>query len=82
MLFRKGCPFRPSTSYGRHAYFFDRDSAHFRFILNYLRNGAMVKEGSLPRERRYLLKMLTEARYYRLRGLEEAILARLEHSVD
>ena len=42
----------------------------------------MVKEGSLPRERKYLLEMLTEARYYRLRGLEEAILARVEHSVD
>ena len=83
MLFRKGCPLRPSTSCGRPTYYFDRDSSHFRFILNYLRNGAMVKEGFLPREeRRYLLEMLTEAKYFRLRGLEEAILARLEHSVD
>ena len=82
MLFRKGCPFRPSTSYGRPTYYFDRDSSHFRFILNYLRNGAMVKEGSLPRERRYLLEMLCEARFFRLRGLEDAILARLEHSTD
>ena len=70
MLFRKGCPFRPFISYGRATYFFYRDSAHFRVILNYLRNGAMVKEGSLPPERRYLLEILTEARYYRLWGLE------------
>ena len=82
MLFRKGCPFRPSTSNGRPTYFFDRDPAHFRFILNYLRNGAMVQEGTLPRERRYLSELLSEVRFYRLRGLEEAILARLEHCDD
>ena len=52
MLFRKGCPLRPSTFNGRPTYFFDRDPAHFRFILNYLRNGAMVQEGTLLRERR------------------------------
>ena len=50
--------------------------------LSYLRNGAMVKEGYLPRERGYLLIMLTAASYFRLRCFEEAILARLEHSVD
>ena len=82
MLCRKDCPFRPSTSYGRPTYYFDRDSSHFRFILNYLRNGAMVKEDSLPRERRYLLEMLCEARFFRLQGLENAILARLEHASD
>ena len=101
MLFCKGCPFRPSTSNGRPTYFFDRDQAHFRFILNgrptyffdrdpahfrfilnYLRNGAMVQEGTLPRERRYLSELLSEVRFYRLRGLEEAILARLEHCDD
>ena len=53
-LFRKSCPFRLSASNGRPTYFFDRDPAHFRFILNYLRNGTMVQEGTLPRDRRYL----------------------------
>ena len=43
MLFRKGCPFRPSTSYGRPTYYFDRDSAHFRFILSYLKNWSSGK---------------------------------------
>ena len=77
MLFRKGCPFRLSLSYGRPTYFFDRDSSHFRFILNYLRNGAMLKE-AFRLERRGTF--LTEARCFRLRGLKEAILAWSEHS--
>ncbi len=77
-LLEDGCPFRPCTSYGRPTYFFDRDSAHFRFILNFLRNGAAVDEATLPSERRYLLEMLSEARFFRLAGLEEAILSRMK----
>ena len=73
MLFSKGSLFRPSTSNGRPIYFFDQDPAHFRFILNYMRNGAMAQEGTLPRERRYLSELLSEVRFYRLRGLKEAI---------
>ena len=42
----------------------------------------MVQEGTLPRERRYLSELLSEVRFYRLRGLEEAILARFEHCGD
>ena len=42
----------------------------------------MVQEGTLPRERRYLSELLTEVRFYLLRGLEDAILARLEHCDD
>lgn len=76
VMLREGCPLRPSrNTYS--TYFFDRDPAHFRFILNYLRNGALLDAATLPHERRYLMELLTEARFYQLSGLQEIILARL-----
>ena len=45
MLICNNCPFRPSTSNGLPTYFFHWDSVHFRFILNYLKNGVMVQSG-------------------------------------
>ena len=77
VMLREGCPLRPSSMSGRSTYFFDRDPAHFRFILNYLRNGAMLDASTLPRERRYLMELLTEVRFYRLSGLEDIVQARL-----
>ena len=74
LMLRKGCPLRPS----RNTYFLDRDPSHFKFILNYFRNGAHVDICMLPHEKRYLLEMLMESRFYMLSGLEDIILARLK----
>ena len=73
-MLRPTCPMRPSG----HIYFFDRDPAHFRFVLNYLRNGGHLDSMTLPHEKRYLLELLTECRFFCLRGLEEIVLDRLE----
>ncbi|CAG2219660.1 unnamed protein product [Mytilus edulis] len=47
-------PFRPSNN----VYFFDRDPAHFKIILNYLRNNCNVEKRYLPREHIYLYELL------------------------
>jgi len=61
---------------GRHAlakeedgsYFIDRDGTHFRFVLNYLRDGGF-RDGTLPKERGFLNELLTEAEYYQIGAL-------------
>ena len=58
-------------------FFFDRDSTHFRFILNHLRNGAQQDPDSLPKDKLVLFELLHEARYYRLRSLEASVLLRM-----
>ncbi len=50
------------------SYFIDRDGTHFRYILNYLRDGGF-KEGTLPTDRGFLNELLTEAEYYQIAGL-------------
>ena len=50
------------------SYFIDRDGTHFRYILNYLRDGGF-KDGTLPNDRGVLTELLTEAEYYHLSGL-------------
>ena len=74
LLSVRNCPMRPH----RNCYYFDRDPAHFKFILNYLRNGAHLEMLTLPHEKWYLLELLTEARFFRVQGLVKIILDRLE----
>ena len=77
MMMRDDCPFRPSGNMGR-SYFLDRDPTHFKLILSYLRNGCHLDSYLLPNEKRYLLEILCEARFYFLYGLQELILGELE----
>ena len=77
MMMRDDCPFRPSGNTGR-SYFLDRDPTHFKLILSYLRNGCHLDSYLLPNEKRYLLEILCEARFYFLYGLQELILGKLE----
>jgi len=50
------------------AYFIDRDGTHFRYILNYLRDGG-YRPGTLPADPCFLGELCTEAEYYQLAGL-------------
>lgn len=54
------------------SYFIDRDGTHFRYILNYLRDGC-IKEGTLPTSDTVLRELLTEAEYYQLSGLADIL---------
>ena len=74
-MLRDDSPFRP---YGRNMYYIDRDGSRFRHILNYLRNGAHIDAEVLPDDRRTLLELLTEARFYMCQRLQEIICKKLE----
>jgi len=50
------------------AYFIDRDPTYFRVILNYLRSGQLIVDGSAPIE-----AIKTEASYFGLVDLEEQV---------
>lgn len=52
--------------------FIDRDGTHFRYVLNYLRDGG-VQMDSLPRNRQLLKELRKEAVYYQLHGLIQQI---------
>ena len=56
------------------SYFIDRDGTHFRYILNYLRDGGF-NDGALPTDRGILSEILTEAKYYQLDGLVALLLS-------
>jgi hypothetical protein len=51
------------------AVFIDRDGQHFSDILNFLRNGSVT----LPETEKARLDLLSEAGYYGLSGLQEAL---------
>ena len=50
------------------SYFIDRDGAHFRYILNFLRDGG-IKDGTLPNNENIWREILTEAEFYQVSGL-------------
>lgn len=52
--------------------FIDRDGTHFRYVLNYLRDGG-VNMDCLPRNRQFLRELRKEAIYYQLHGLVHQI---------
>ena len=62
---------------GKKHYFIDRDGAHFRYILNYLREDCKISLAILPRENRYLLELRNECVYYKLAGLERLVETRI-----
>ena len=71
LLFDEGVP-------DRNNYFIDRDPAHFRIILNYLRWGcSLPTEAVLPVEPRYLLEIREECEFYNLNGLKKILNRRL-----
>ena len=59
---------------GKGAYFIDRDGTHFRFILNYLRDGQL---GSLPEDKIQLQELVRESDYYQLTELTQHIRVKL-----
>ncbi|KAK7109528.1 uncharacterized protein [Littorina saxatilis] len=58
------------------SFFIDRDGTHFRYVLNYLRDGC-IKEGTLPCNETTLRELLTEAEYFQLSGLTDILAAML-----
>ncbi|XP_025097018.1 uncharacterized protein LOC112565650 isoform X2 [Pomacea canaliculata] len=52
--------------------FIDRDGTHFRYILNYLRDGGLSTD-ALPRNRQTLRELRNEAVYFQLHGLVQHI---------
>jgi len=54
------------------AFFIDRDGTHFRYILNYLRDGGF-RPGTLPADPCFLGELCTEAEYYQLAGLNRLL---------
>jgi len=50
---------------GDNSYFIDRDGTHFRYILNYLRDGSF----NAPTEPHLLRELLQEAEFYQIKGL-------------
>ena len=63
------------------SYFIDRDGTHFRYILNYLRDGC-IKEGTMPSNPTLWRELMTEAEYYQLSGLAEYLRSLLGGSVS
>ena len=53
------------------SYFIDRDGTHFRYVLNFLRDGTLGPVE--PTNRNTLLELLAEAEYYKISGLITAI---------
>ena len=62
--------------------FIDRDASHFKVILNYLRYDREINSALLPRERRHLLELKKECEYYRLPGLRDIVIKRMEDLAD
>ena len=79
LLFKPGTLITPVNN----TYFFDRDPAHFRLIINYLRNGCQLPTPAvLPKERRYLLELKSECEFYQINGFKTLVDKRLKQLDD
>ena len=67
---------------GKRHYFIKRDGAHFRYILNYLREGCNLSVAVLPLENRYLMELSNECTFYKLEGLKQLVESRLASYKD
>ena len=47
------------------SFFIDRDGTHFRFVLNYLRDGELI----LPKGATFLYELRKEAEFYQIQGI-------------
>ena len=63
------------------SYFIDRDGTHFRYVLNYLRDGC-IKEGTMPNSPTLWRELLNEAEYYQLSGLVDFLKSLLGGTVS
>ena len=63
------------------AVFIDRDGTHFRWILNFLRDGAL-HPGTLPRDESLVLELMAEAEYYQLQGLHAFLQGVLDNQLE
>jgi len=54
--------------------FIDRDGTHFRYILNYLRDGNVL----LPTDKVVIQELLKEAEFYQLQELTEKIIKQID----
>ena len=55
------------------SYFIDRDGTHFRYILNYLRNGEEMVESFSRLSADVITDLLCEAKFYQLDGLVKVL---------
>ena len=51
------------------SFFIDRDGTHFRFILNYLRDGELI----LPKGATFLEELHKEAKFYQIQGILDGL---------
>ncbi|CAC5423342.1 unnamed protein product [Mytilus coruscus] len=81
---QEGSAMRPflKDEYGSPMYFLDRDPAHFRHILNYLRLENQWSSQSLPHVVRYLYDLRAETDHFQLQGLYDHINRRITTLVE
>jgi hypothetical protein len=58
-------------------FFIDRDPTHFRYILNYMRDGRICLDGRGAPHTGFLEELLVEAQFYNLSGLCDELTGRL-----
>lgn len=64
----------PTKKDSNGGHFIDRDGKHFRYILNFLRDGSV----DLPEDQATLLQILREAKYYQVEGLVRVVVSRIQ----